>query len=269
MTDPVPILMYHSVTEDPPDATRSLSVRPTDLEWQLRYLRDNNFTGLTFGDLCARRAGASLPGRPVVLTFDDGYADTHEQALPLLQKYGFPATVFVTTGWLRDAGSWAAGHPLDRTMAWTQVKELHDSGIEVAAHSHSHAQLDQLGDQSLREELSLSKKLLEERLGQPVPSIAYPYGYSSRRVRDIVEEIGYEQAAAVANAASRPGRNVFAMPRLTVRRSTSPSAFARIAACEELHRVFALDRALTNGYSLVRKTRYALRKGAQLHRSEA
>jgi peptidoglycan/xylan/chitin deacetylase (PgdA/CDA1 family) len=142
------------------------------------------------------------------------------------------------------------------------VQELHDSGIEVAAHSHSHAQLDRLGDQSLRDELSLGKKLLEERLGQPVPSIAYPYGYWSRRVRRTAEETGYEQAAAVGNAASQPGDNMFAVPRLTVRRSTSPSVFARISACQELHRVFALDRRLTSGYSLVRRTRYVLRKAA-------
>jgi peptidoglycan/xylan/chitin deacetylase (PgdA/CDA1 family) len=263
MTPHVPILMYHSVTQNPPAATRSLSVRPADFEWQLRYLRHNNFTGLSFGDLCAhKRTGTPLPPRPVVLTFDDGYADTHEEALPLLLEYGFPATVFVTTGWLRDAGSRAAGRPLDRTMAWSQVQELHDSGIEVAAHSHSHAQLDQLEDRPLRDELSLGKKLLEERLNQPVPSIAYPYGYWSRRVRDAAEEAGYEQAAAVANAASQPGDNMFAVPRLTVRRSTSPSVFARIAKCEDLHRVFALDRALTNGYAVVRRTRYALRKVA-------
>jgi peptidoglycan/xylan/chitin deacetylase (PgdA/CDA1 family) len=261
MTQQVPILMYHSVTHHPPAATRSLSVRPTDLEWQLRHLRDNGFTGLTFTDLCVRtRTGAPLPARPIVLTFDDGYADTHEQALPLLREHGFPATVFVTTGWLRDAGPWAAGDPLDRTMVWSQVKELHDSGIEVAAHSHSHAQLDQLEDGPLHDELSLGKKLLEERLDRPVPSIAYPYGYWSRRVRDAVEGAGYDQAAAVANAASQPGRNVFAMPRLTVRRSTAPNTFARIAACADLHRVFALDRALTNGYSLVRRSRRALRK---------
>jgi peptidoglycan/xylan/chitin deacetylase (PgdA/CDA1 family) len=259
----VPVLMYHSVTQNPPSATRSLSVRPSDLEWQLRYLRDNNFTGLTFGDLCAHsRSGTALPARSVVLTFDDGYADTHGEALPLLQEYGFPATVFVTTGWLRDAGSWAAGHPLDRTLAWSQVQELHDSGIEVAAHSHSHAQLDQLEDWALHDELALGKKLLEDRLGQAVPSIAYPYGYWSRRVRRTAEELGYEQAAAVGNAASQPGDNKFAVPRLTVRRSTPPSVFAQIAACEDLHRVFARDRALTNGYSLVRRTRYALRKAA-------
>jgi peptidoglycan/xylan/chitin deacetylase (PgdA/CDA1 family) len=68
--------MYHSITEDGPEATRMMSVRPTDIEWQLRFLRDNGFTGLTFGDLCERiRAGVDLPARPVVLTFDDGYAD--------------------------------------------------------------------------------------------------------------------------------------------------------------------------------------------------
>src|SRR5690606_10078661 len=89
MTDHVPVLMYHSVTENPPSATRSLSVRPSDLDWQLRYLRDNGFTGLTFTDMCTRtRKGRALPERPIVLTFDDGYADTHEEALPLLQEYG-------------------------------------------------------------------------------------------------------------------------------------------------------------------------------------
>jgi peptidoglycan/xylan/chitin deacetylase (PgdA/CDA1 family) len=263
MTGQVPVLMYHSVADDPPAETRSLSVRPADLGRQLRHLRDSGFTGLTFADLWAHsRTGAELPVRPVVLTFDDGYADTHEQALPLLQEYGFPATVFVTTGWLRDAGPRSAGRPLDRTMVWTQVRELHDSGIEVAAHSHSHAQLDQLDGRSLREELSLARLLLEERLGEAVPSLAYPYGYWSRRVRDAVEEAGYEQAAAVANAASRPGRNVFTTPRLTVRRSTTPKDFARIADCADLHRVFAVDRALTNGYSLVRRTRSAIRRAA-------
>ena len=175
MTCAVPILMYHSVKDDPPVATRVLSVRPADLEWQLRFLRDNGFTGLTFGALCERfRTGADLPARPIVLTFDDGYADTHEEALPLLADYGFAATVFVTTGWLHDAGRWATGRPLDRTLVWSQVEELAEGGIEVAAHSHSHPQLDQLSDRELHAELRLGKSLLEDRLGRAVPSLAYP-----------------------------------------------------------------------------------------------
>ena len=261
MTAVVPVLMYHSITEDPPAATRSLSVRPASLTSQLQFLRDHGFTGLTFGDLCERsRSGAAMPDRPVVLTFDDGYADTHEEALRLLTEYGFPATVFVTTGWLRDAGRWAAGRPPARMMAWTQVQELSDCGIEVAAHSHSHAQLDQLDDRMLRSELTLGKTLVEDRLGRPVPSFAYPFGYSSRRVRHSTESAGYRQAAAVSNDAACASDHAFAVPRLTVRRSTSPAVFARLAFCEELHRVFRFDRALTYGWSLVRRSRYGLRK---------
>lgn len=261
MSSPVPILMYHSVTQDPPAETRSLSVRPADLRWQLQFLRDHGFTGLTFGDLCVRvRSGAAMPERPVVLTFDDGYADTHEEALPLLAEHGFPATVFVTTGWLRDAGRWAAGKPLDRTLGWTQVEELADSGIEIAAHSHSHAQLDQLDDRMLRSELTLGKSLAEERLGRPVPSLAYPYGYSSSRVRRGAEAAGYSQAAAVSNDAADATADAFAVPRLTVRRSTTPEVFSRIVFCEQLNRVFRRDRALTAGFSLVRRSRYAVRK---------
>jgi peptidoglycan/xylan/chitin deacetylase (PgdA/CDA1 family) len=253
--------MYHSVTQDPPASTRSLSVRPADLKWQLRFLRDNGFTGLTFGDLCERAwSGAALPARPVVLTFDDGYADVHEEALPLLAEHGFPATVFVTTGWLRDAGRWAAGRPLARMLGWTQVQELSQSGIEVAAHSHSHAQLDQLDDRMLRSELTLGKALAEDRIDTPVRSLAYPYGYSSRRVRHAAEAAGYRQAAAVSNAAASVAADALAVPRLTVRRSTSPAVFARLAFCDELHRVFRIDRALTTGWSLVRRSRYALGK---------
>lgn len=254
--------MYHSVTQDPPAATRSLSVPPASLRSQLGFLRDHGFTGLTFGDLCERtRSEGSLPARPVVLTFDDGYADVHGEALPMLAEHGFPATVFVTTGWVRDAGPWAADRPLDRMLSWTQVQELADSGIEVAAHSHSHAQLDQLGNRMLRSELTLSKRLVEDRLGRSVSSLAYPYGYSSPRVRRAAEAAGYGQAAAVSNAAAHEViGNAFAVPRLTVRRSTSPAVFARLAFCEDLHRVFRIDRALTYGWSLVRRSRYGLRK---------
>ncbi|MBP2371504.1 polysaccharide deacetylase family protein [Pseudonocardia parietis] len=262
MTNVVPILMYHSVKEDPPATTRNLSVRPEQLRSHLQFLRENGFTGLTFADLCnrARRDACDMPERPIVLTFDDGYADVHEEALPLLAEHGFPATVFVTTGWLRDSGMEAAGRPLDRMMAWTQVRELADAGLEVAAHSHSHPELDQLSDRALRAELIHGRSLLEDRLGIEVPSLAYPFGYSSRRVRDATAEAGYQQAAAVMNAVAERDADPFAVPRLTVRRSTSPALFRRIASCEELHRVFRIDRALTNGWTVVRRSRSLMRR---------
>ena len=117
--------MYHSVTDRPPAQTRRLAVRPGELTDQLGHLKDAGFTPLTFSDLATtlRDDSSALPTRPVVITFDDGYADFHSEALPILDQFGFAATVFVTTGWLDDAGPHAAGRPLDRTLTWSQVKK--------------------------------------------------------------------------------------------------------------------------------------------------
>lgn len=199
MTMRLPILMYHSISERPTRATAALAVRPAAFADQMALLRDRGFTPLPF---CAVFGGERVIHqvvKPVVITFDDGYADFHENALPVLAQYGFAATLFVTTGWLADAGPDTAGRPLDRTLRWTQVREAAAAGIEVGGHSHSHSQLDQLSDASLTEELTRNKGLLEERLGSAVTTMAYPYGYSSARVRRAVRAAGYIGASAVAN----------------------------------------------------------------------
>jgi peptidoglycan/xylan/chitin deacetylase (PgdA/CDA1 family) len=258
MTPTVPVLMYHSVRADAPPATRRLSVHPTAFAQQLDTLAENGCTTVTFAALGeALRTGRPLAERSVVLTFDDGYADFHEQALPLLDRHGFTATVFVTTGWLDDAGEDAAGCPLDRMLSWGQVRECAQAGIEIGAHSHSHAQLDQVPVWELREELRRSKDLLQTRTGGEVTTLAYPFGYSSRRVREEVAASGYRTAAAVANALPDPGADLMAVPRLTVRRSTRLEAFARVSRGNAVARTYAVDRALTQGYAVVRRARYA------------
>jgi peptidoglycan/xylan/chitin deacetylase (PgdA/CDA1 family) len=258
---PVPVLMYHSVQETPPRATRRLSVHPEAFDAQMATLARRGFTTLTFGQLgAALEGGTPLPERPVVLTFDDGYADFHEHALPRLESRGFTATVFVTTGWLDDAGPQAAGEPLDRMLSWAQVRELVGAGIEIGAHSHSHPQLDQIPTAALREELRHSKALLEDGTGLPVHSVAYPFGYSSPRVRAEVAASGYRHAAAVGNALGGAWTDRLALPRLTVRRSTDAATFEQIVAARGIGRLFAADRALTRGYGVVRRTRYAVNR---------
>lgn len=257
MTDSVPILMYHAVTEHPRAQTRRLSVTPRSLEEQLAFLVDHGFTGLTFSELAdAFRAGGILPKRPVVLTFDDGYADFGREVWPILRRYEFPATVFVTSGWISDAGPHAAGTPLDRMLSWAQIRELAAANIEIGAHSHSHPELDQLSGAALCRELGDSRALLEEGIGAPVRTLAYPYGYSSKRVRLAARAAGYRCAAAVRNVRATPSDDLFMLPRLTIRRSTDQTAFAAVVTGSD-GPVLRHDRLLTAGWASVRRARRA------------
>lgn len=256
---PLPVLMYHSVSDAPTASTQALSVRPGMFGAQLCSLRRKGFTGLTFGEFGQRcRTGQPLPARPIVLTFDDGYADLIEEALPKLIDHGFPATVFVTTGWLRDARCSTAASAPGRMLSWAQLTELSAAGVEVAAHTHTHAQLDRISTARLRAELGDSKRLLEDRLGCPVRSLAYPYGYSNKRVRTVARESGYLQAAGVANAPATATCDPFRVPRLTIRRSTSSASFASTVNGKWIHLNYGATRARTAGWAVVRRSRSVL-----------
>ncbi len=260
MTGSVPILMYHSVAARPGVATRRLSVSPQAFADQIGLLADQGFTALTFGELARRyRTGSAIPNRPVVLTFDDGYADFAEVAWPILERHDFAATVFVTTGWLSGAGADAAGLPPDRMLDWAQLRELAAGGIEVAAHSHSHAQLDQLEDGRLQGELTDSRALLEDGLASPVEALAYPYGYSDPRVRSAARAAGYRCAASVRNVRSASSDDLYMLPRLTIRRTTDLNTFAAILAGAD-RTIFRRDRLLTAGWASVRGARKAARQ---------
>ncbi|MET9829958.1 polysaccharide deacetylase family protein [Streptomyces sp. NPDC006385] len=260
MSEPrVPILMYHAVSSAPNDATRDLSVTPEAFAEQMALIGDLGLTPVTTADLAARwRSGGPLPERPVLITFDDGYEGVHRHALPVLAKHRFAATVFVSTGWLK--GPHDTGGGLDTMLDWDQVRELAEADVEIGGHSHTHPQLDQLPDGRLRSELILCKEIISDQLGTAPASFAYPYGYSSRRVREAVRETGYAQALAVNNGLARRRQGPYALTRLTVRRTTGVEEFRRMVEGRAIARAFAGDRALTKGYALVRRARQVRRK---------
>jgi peptidoglycan/xylan/chitin deacetylase (PgdA/CDA1 family) len=251
--------MYHSVAAAPNDATRVLSVAPEAFAEQMALIGDLGLTPVTTADLAAHwRAGRPLPARPVLITFDDGYEGVHRHALPVLAKHAFPATLFVSTGWLR--GEHDTGGGLDTMLDWRQVRELAATGVEIGGHSHTHPQLDQLPDDALRAELSRCTEIVTEELGARPVSFAYPYGYSSRRVRRAVRAAGYAQALAVGNGLARRRQGPYALQRVTVRRTTDADEFERLLLGRALARNFARDRALTKGYAVVRRARQVRRK---------
>lgn len=249
----VPVLMYHEIADTAATPSR-LAVAPDVFADQLTYLRDAGFNAITAGELSAILAGGAgdLPEQPIVLTFDDGYGDFYSQGMPLLKQHGFIATIFVTTAWVGKEGE------KKRMLNWRELTEAEQSGIEIGAHTCKHPQLDQLPENLLREELYVSKSMLEDNLGLPVPGLAYPFGYSNPKVRQVARELGYTYGYAVGNAMTTSSADTFVLPRLTVRRATTMDDFRKMVHGQDTP-MLQRDRVLTSGYSVVRRARSTLR----------
>jgi peptidoglycan/xylan/chitin deacetylase (PgdA/CDA1 family) len=254
----LPILMYHSITDRPSDWIGRFAVRPGVFAAQLDELEAAGFTGVTVSTLvdAVHHGTGTLPPRPVAITFDDGFADFCDTALPLLAERGFPATVYVTTGFTEgDATTLAPARPDARMLSWSQLAALREHDVEIGAHSHTHPELDTLPGRDLVGEIDGSRKLLEDRLGQAVRSFAYPYGYSSRAVRQLVAQAGFDSACAVRNALSPTRDDLFALARLTVLRTTSMPGFRGWADGTGAVVAPSRERLATTGWRAVRRVR--------------
>lgn len=223
MSDPerIPVLLYHAVSEEPPRWLAPWNVRPDVFRRHLEVIVDAGCSPLTLSALVELlRSRRQLPPRPVTVSFDDGFADLLATAAPLMAERGIVGTAYLSTGLLRGSPPRKSYLPAAPMMAWADVPELEELGIEVGAHSHSHPELDTLRSSDVWEEVLRPKQLLEERLGHRVRSYAYPHGYSNARVRQYVAEAGYDSAAAVRNSFTSPMDNPYAVARLTVRSDT-------------------------------------------------
>jgi peptidoglycan/xylan/chitin deacetylase (PgdA/CDA1 family) len=214
----VPILLYHSVSASPPAWIAPFTVAPDVFEQHLDLILASGCTPLTVSGLVDRlRHRRGLPERPMVVTFDDGFADTAEVAGPALARRGLPATVYVTTGPGRGASHCL---PPARMMTRAHLTAADRCGLEIGAHSDSHRPLDVLQDMTAGREIEASKAWLEDALGRRVRSFAYPHGYYDAPVAAMVEQAGFDSACAVKNAMSSTRDDRYALARLTVRAST-------------------------------------------------
>jgi peptidoglycan/xylan/chitin deacetylase (PgdA/CDA1 family) len=226
------ILCYHSINT----AESYLAVSPDSFRRQLQWLEENGFSFHTISQLANELAPT---GRPrVALTFDDGFADNLTIAAPILKAFGATGTVFVTTGLVQ--GDDKIVTPMQKMTEYsqpfltpTQVRELHEAGIEIGGHTHTHSNLALLDDRQLDRELVDPKNWLEQTIGGAVTSFAYPFGkrhmnYTAHTMAR-VEQAGYHCAAAVAFRGIKPsdaGRR-FELPRLFVTPDDSLEMFAQ------------------------------------------
>jgi glycosyltransferase involved in cell wall biosynthesis/peptidoglycan/xylan/chitin deacetylase (PgdA/CDA1 family) len=173
------VFLYHHVGPPRPGTIPDLTISPEVFERQVRWLARRGFVGIRPSDwLCWLRDGTGLPDKPILLTFDDGYADITEHALPVLRRHGFSAGVNIVTGQLGGTNSWdeAQGSGTHRLMTVEQIRYWAAQGIEFGAHSRTHPDLTKLSTIELAAEISGSKNDLASVLGSRVVSFAYPYG---------------------------------------------------------------------------------------------
>jgi peptidoglycan/xylan/chitin deacetylase (PgdA/CDA1 family) len=209
----VPILMYHYLSTPPADADRyrqDLSVAPESFRTHLTWLRESGYVPITLRELgYALASGHALPKKPIVLTFDDGYADNYANAFPLLQEFGMRATFFVVTKAVEERNL--------SYMHWEQLVEMQQAGMEIASHTRSHPQLPGQPEAFIREELRSSFELLTQRLGQPPTSFAYPSGRFDPGVVHLTYEAGYQVAVTTEQGATHSSSNMLTLKRIRVR----------------------------------------------------
>ncbi|WP_307544766.1 polysaccharide deacetylase family protein [Streptomyces sp. V3I8] len=207
--------MYHSVGDCSDDPYR-ITVSPARLDRQLGWLHRRGLRGVSMADLLAARARGE--GRGLVgLTFDDGYADFADHALPVLRRWGFGATVFVLPGRLGGTNDWDPLGPRRPLLTADAVRRLADladtEGLEIASHGLTHVDLTRADDALLGAETAGSRALLSELTGREVLGLCYPYGTVDRRVVDAVRAAGYRYACAIDPG---PLTGTFALPRVHI-----------------------------------------------------
>lgn len=206
--------MYHSVA-DPADDPYRVTVSPARLDRQLGWLRRRGLTGVSVERLLTERA-AGRGTRLVGLTFDDGYADFVSDALPLLLRYGFTATVYALPGRLGGVNVWDPLGPRKPLLTEDGVRAAADAGMEIGSHGLLHTDLtdrDAVDDEALAAETARSRELLSAVTGAEVRGFCYPYGRVDARAVDAVRAAGYTYAVAIDPG---PLTGLFALPRVHV-----------------------------------------------------
>lgn len=215
----VPILMYHQVTPRPSPEFRRYAITPRSFAAQMTFLRLTGYRTIGLDALLEHRsAGRPLPRRPVVITFDDGIQDCFEHVAPALSTRGFTAIFYLVAGLVGQTSRWMRSEigielPL---MDWAAVRSLEAIGLQMGSHTMTHARLPALPPAACRDELSASRRLLEDRLGHEVAHLAYPFGTFDEPVRRMAAEAGYRSACSTRRGLSSGDDDPLALHRVSI-----------------------------------------------------
>ncbi|MEE9616340.1 MAG: polysaccharide deacetylase family protein [Anaerolineae bacterium] len=217
----VPILMYHYVSELPPNPDiyrRDLTVLPENFQAQLQYLAEAGYHTITLTDLYLHLTqGYPLPEKPIVLTFDDGYRDAYEIVFPLLLDYGFTGTFFVLAT--------PAHFEWSEYITWAQMKEMSDAGMEIQSHGRDHVDLRNRSYDYLVYQTMGIQEALQYHTGRLPRFFCYPSGRYDANLIAVLKSVGYWGAVTTEWGRTHTREGLFELPRLRIRGSDTLESF--------------------------------------------
>ena len=220
----IPILMYHQVGQPAPKGTpyRGLTVHPADFRRQMTWLRRFGYRGLSMQDLLPYVRG-ERQGKVVGITFDDGYRNVYQHALPILLEQGFTATNYFVANQLDGGNVWdyKEGIPHSDLMSADEMRAWSKAGMEVGSHTLDHPFLPKLPPEEANSQIKQSKLDLEALIDTEVSAFCYPYGGESAEIRHMVRQAGYTNATTTERGLVRSNDDILGLPRITVSRSTN------------------------------------------------
>ena len=225
----IPILMYHSIADDGPPELAKFRVSPIRFREQLRFLRRYGYHSVS---LCewANSIASRVPllGRPVIITFDDGYRDFIINAAPLLEAADFRATIFVVTAKVGATADWdITSRPALPLMGWDDLRELQHRGFEIGSHTSSHVDLRTLSEDEIVRDCRETRAALREQLGRDMTAMAFPWGWTDPRIRIALARGGYHTAVISGGGRSSLNDDPLQLPRIEITGDDNIDIFAR------------------------------------------
>lgn len=238
--------MYHRVCKEGEGDLSLYVVNVEVFERQLQYFVEHGYYTPRLADVLANRIDvADRTKKPLIITFDDGYLDTLENAVPLIRKYGFLAHVFILPAIRTNSWDAPKGIKEAKLMDEAQILNLKALGVEIGVHGWSHRSLPLLDDEDLANEFQQSKKTAEEILQQPVQYFAYPYGDVDERVKAAARKAGFLCAFATNSGPMRFHSDLHQIRRTIIcNRAESPYLFVKLSGIEK---VLRLGWSITKG----------------------
>ncbi len=234
---PIPILVYHQISEAPPKGApfRSLYVSPSAFSRQMAMLKLLGYQGLSMGALLPYLRGEKT-GKVVGITFDDGYRNNLTHALPVLQRQGFSSTCYAVSGLLGKTNEWDQGIGIAQVPLMT-AEELClwvAGGQEVGSHTQSHVRLLQSDDHTALAEMTGDRAALEGLLATPVRHFCYPFGEYAPQHVAMARQAGFQTVTTTRRGRSSATNDLMELPRVPVVRSTSlPVFWLKVATAYE------------------------------------